>query len=217
MQEEVTFESDGLQLAGTLQIPDDYKSGEERSAFLVLHGFGGSKDGGGMIEQARYLESWGYVVLRFDYRGCGQSEGEPAMIRCLDQVADTKNALSWLAKRPEVAGDRIATIGYSFGAAVSIYTAGVDKRVAGAVSIGGWGDGERKFRGQHPTPEAWARFTDMLDRGREARAKGDEIMVDRWDIVPIPEHLRKNLTGKFHMEFDFFKVDVQMMESVIDF
>ena len=40
-------------------------------------------------------------------------------------------------------------IGSSFGGAVAVYTGGVDERVAAVISNGGWGDGERKFRGQH--------------------------------------------------------------------
>lgn len=105
-------------------------------------------------------------MMRFDFRGCGQSEGERGRILCLDQVADTKNAISYMAKRPEVDPRRVALIGSSFGAAVAIYTAGVDERVAAVISSGGWGDGARKFRGQHPTPEAWERFTNMLEEGK---------------------------------------------------
>jgi fermentation-respiration switch protein FrsA (DUF1100 family) len=67
--------------------------------------------------------------MRFDFRGCGESEGERGWILCLDQVADTSSALSYMARRPYVAADRIALIGSSFGAAVAIYTGGVDKRV----------------------------------------------------------------------------------------
>ena len=71
---------------------------------------------------------------------------------------------------------------------------GVDKRVAAAISSGGWGDGERKFRGQHPTPAAWKKFTDMLAEGKRHREKtGKSLMVPRYDIVPIPEHLRGHL------------------------
>ena len=46
MQTPVTFESDGLALSGVLHRPDDMKAGEKRPAFLVLHGFGTSKNGG---------------------------------------------------------------------------------------------------------------------------------------------------------------------------
>jgi uncharacterized protein len=87
-------------------------------------------------------------------------------------------------------------IGSSFGGAVAVYAGGVDERVAAVISNGGWGDGERKFRGQHKGPEAWARFTDMLRQGREHRAKtGKPLMVPRYEIVPIPPHLRNNLAA----------------------
>ena len=77
---------------------------------------------------------------------------------CLEQVSDTRNALTFLATQPQVDPQRIALIGSSFGAAVSMYTAGVDKRVAAVVSSGGWGHGERKFRGQHPTARSLGAF-----------------------------------------------------------
>ena len=85
-------------------------------------------------------------------------------------------------------------IGSSFGAAIAVYVCGVDKRVAAAISSGGWGDGERKFRGQHPGEAAWKKFTDMLAEGKRHREKtGESLMVPRYDIVPIPEHLRGHL------------------------
>jgi hypothetical protein len=77
---------------------------------------------------------------------------------------------------------------------VAVYSGGVDQRIAAVISNGGWGNGERKFRGQHPTPEAWARFTAMLEDGRRHREKtGTSLMVPRYDIVPIPGALRDNL------------------------
>lgn len=190
------FISDGLKLSGIVHVPDARMSGERRPAFLVLHGFGGSKEGGGSKQVAERLCEWGYVAFRFDMRGCGESEGEAGRILCFDQVADTKNALTWLAQREEVDPQRIAVIGSSFGAAVAVYTGGVDERVAAVVSWGGWGDGKRKFQGQHTTPEAWRKFTEMLAEGRRRREQGGaSLMVPRWDIVPIPEHLRSNLTA----------------------
>ena len=39
------------------------------------------------------------------------------------------------------------------------------------------------------------KFTNMLEEGRRHREKtGESLMVSRWDIVPIPEHLRNNLS-----------------------
>ena len=62
------------------------------------------------------------------------------------------------------------------------------------ISNGGWGHGERKFRGQHPTDEAWDKFTKMLEKGRRHRERtGKSLMVPRYDIVPIPKHVQDNL------------------------
>lgn len=200
MQTKVQFQSDGLSLAGIFHVPDGPT--KRRPAIVVLHGFGGNKDGKTHALEAAMYESWGYAVLRFDMRGCGDSEGERGRIICLDQVEDTKNAVTWLAERAEVLPDRIAVSGQSFGAAVAVYTTGTDKRIAAAISMGGWGDGQRKFRGQHATPEAWTRFATMLEEGQRYRAThGKSLMVSRWDIVPVPEHLRANLPPGSIMEF----------------
>ena len=49
---------------------------------------------------------------------------------------------------------------------------------------------------QHKSAQEWARFTKMLDDGREHRARtGKSLMVPRYDIVPIPPHLRSNLAS----------------------
>jgi pimeloyl-ACP methyl ester carboxylesterase len=202
MEQKITFQSDGLKLAGIISTPPDLKPGERRPAFVVLHGFGGNKDGQGQIVVAKQFNEWGYVTLRIDFRGCGESEGEHGRIICLDQVADTRNAISYMAARSEVDTQRIGLVGSSFGAAVAVFTGGADQRVAAVISCGGWGDGERKFRGQHPTPEAWTKFTNMLEEGKRHRERtGKSLMVPRYDIVPIPEKLRRNMSAGSIMEF----------------
>ena len=198
----VTIPSAGLKLSGVVHVPDDVRPGERRAAFMVLHGFGSNKSSSNTMEPTKVLTGMGYVVLRFDMRGCGESEGERGNLICLEQVEDTSNALTFLTKHPAVDPNRIAVVGSSFGGAVAVYTGGVDPRVAAVISNGGWGDGERKFRGQHPTPEAWKKFTDMLALGRGYRAKhGKPLMVPRYDIVPIPPHLRTNLAKDSIHEF----------------
>jgi dipeptidyl aminopeptidase/acylaminoacyl peptidase len=194
MQEDVTFISDGLTLSGRITLPADYKAGERRPAVIVLHGFGSTKNSGNVTIPCEMLSKRGYVTLGFDMRGCGVSEGEKGRVICLEQVADTQSAISFLQTRPEVDPNRIALLGSSFGAAVAVYTGSVDERVAAAVSSGGWGNGERKFRGQHPSPEQWTRFTTMLEEGKRHRERtGQSLMVPRYDIVPIPPELRTHV------------------------
>jgi pimeloyl-ACP methyl ester carboxylesterase len=195
-EEKISFKSKGLTLAGVVRVPSGVAAGERRPAFMVLHGFGSNMNSSNVLEPCAMLQKLGYVTLRFDMPGCGASEGEKGLLICLDQVQATSDALTFLAKHSSVEPDRIAVIGSSFGAAVAVYTGGVDKRVAAVISSGGWGDGERKFRGQHPTPEAWAKFTKMLEEGKSHRARtGQPLMVPRYDIVPIPQHLRGHLAA----------------------
>lgn len=212
MDTAVTIPSDGLKLAGNLHVPDGRKKGQRLPAFIILHGFGGSKDNSHAELQARMFCDWGYVALRFDFRGCGDSEGEKGRILCFDQVADTKNAFTWLAEREEVDPKRIAVLGHSFGAAVAVYTAGIDERFAAVISSCGWGDGARKFKGQHPG-ELWDKFTAMLAEGRRHREEtGKSLMVSRWDIVPMAEHLRKNVSPRALLEFP-----AETAQSMYDF
>ena len=212
-EQRITFKSDGLDIAGVVRVPGDLAAGERRPAFIVLHGFGSNMNSESVLEPSKLFEELGYVSLRFDMRGCGDSGGEKGRVICLEQVTDTRNALTFLSQRSDVDPTRIALIGSSFGAAVAIYTAGVDKRVAACISSGGWGDGERKFRGQHAGPEAWAKFTAMLEEGKRHRARtGQSLMVPRYDIVPIPEHLRGNLAQKSIQMFP-----AETAQSMFDF
>jgi pimeloyl-ACP methyl ester carboxylesterase len=193
-EEVVSFQSTGLRLHGMLGVPDGLRPSERRAAFLVLHGFGSNSESPTVLQPTRVLNGFGYVTLRFDMRSCGKSGGEFGRVICLEQVEDLGSALSFLAAHPAVDPDRIGAIGSSFGGAVAVYAGGTNPRLAAVISNGGWGHGERKFRGQHPTPEAWAKFTAMLEEGRAYRARtGKSLMVPRHDIVPIPDHVRQNL------------------------
>ena len=201
------FVSNDLELAGVLQLPDGLKKGERRAAFLVLHGFGSNKDGGNVVTVSNLLTGLGYATLRFDMRGCGDSQGARGRTICLEQVEDTRAALDYLSRNENVDARRIGVIGHSFGAAVAVYAAGVDSRIAACVSAGGWGDGVKKFRKQHESPEAWAKFQGMLEEGRRRKARGQTMMVPRYDIVPIRPELRHNLAPGSILEFPFDVVE----------
>jgi uncharacterized protein len=195
-EERVSFTSKGLKLSGVVRVPDGVKDGERRPAFIILHGFGSRMTADNVMRPVALFEQLGYVTMRFDMPGCGDSEGERGLLLCPDQVTAASDALALLAQHPHVDGKRIALLGSSFGAAVAVYCGGVDQRVAAVISASGWGHGERKFRGQHPGEEAWKKFTAMLEEGRTHRARtGKPLMVPRYDIVPIPEHLRTHVVS----------------------
>ena len=209
----ISFQSAGRKLVGTVRVPDGVKPGERRPAWIVMHGFGSNSSSSNVLEPCAMFEKLGYVTLRFDMPGCGESEGERGNLICLEQVQAASDGLTFLAKHPNVEGSRIGMIGSSFGAAIAVYAIGVDKRVAAAISSGGWGDGERKFRGQHPGEAAWKKFTDMLAEGKRHREKtGQSLMVPRYDIVPIPPHLRTHLAQNSIQEFT-----AETAQSMYDF
>src|SRR6516164_9460519 len=195
-EQRVTFTFNGLALAGVVRVPEGTGPSERRAAFMVLHGFGSNMTAGNVLKPCAMLDELGYATLRFDMPGCGESEGEKGRLICLEQVGAVSEALSMLARYPQIDPARIGVIGSSFGAAVAVYAGGVDSRIAAVISSGGWGHGERKFRGQHPTPEAWAAFTAMLEEGKRHRAQsGQSLMVPRYDIVPIPPEMRGHLAA----------------------
>ena len=89
LEETVSIPSGGLRPHGVVSVPDDVALRERRPAFLVLHGFGGNCKSQNVVQPCRALGEFGYVRLRFDMRGCGESKGEFGLIgnRRLDLAA----------------------------------------------------------------------------------------------------------------------------------
>lgn len=77
------------------------------------------------------LNSFGFPVLRFNFRGAGTSEGEHDHGR--GEVEDVRTALDWLDSEFHLP---ILFCGFSFGAATGLRAACPDGRVAGLTSLG---------------------------------------------------------------------------------
>ena len=74
MKRAVEFYSEGFKLVGDIYVPDGLPSGEQRAAVLLCHGYTGVKDLY-LPDNAKTLNDAGYVVMTFDYKGWGESEG----------------------------------------------------------------------------------------------------------------------------------------------
>lgn len=72
---EVTVNSQGLKCAAFYYVPKNMKTDEKRPAIVMAHGWSGVKE---HLESfaSKFAEA-GLVVLLFDYRYLGGSEGEP--------------------------------------------------------------------------------------------------------------------------------------------
>jgi ABC-2 type transport system ATP-binding protein len=138
--------------ASTVRIDTAYfTTGDStpRPAVLLAHGFGGSKDD--MAGEARYLAQHGYRVMTWSARGFGQSTGAIGLDAPGREVADVQRLIDWLGHRPDVLQDgpddpRVGIAGGSYGGAISLLTAGHDKRVdAIAPQITWWDLGDALF------------------------------------------------------------------------
>jgi pimeloyl-ACP methyl ester carboxylesterase len=85
---------------------------------------------------AASLADAGFVVVRYDKRGTGQSGGRPESATYDDFSADARAVLGYLAKRKDVDPGKIALIGYGEGGWIALLTAGRDSRVAALALMG---------------------------------------------------------------------------------
>ena len=77
------------------------------------------------------LNSFGFPVLRFNFRGAGLSEGEHA--NGVGEVEDVRAALDWLEHEFTLP---VVFAGFSFGAAVGLRAAYADDRVRALIALG---------------------------------------------------------------------------------
>ena len=200
MERQLSFESAGITLRGSLHLPDG--AAGPGPAIVLCHGFGGNSGGGGHPEFARALRRAGYVVMRFDFRGCGASGGEPGRVICLEEVEDVRNAITFLQAQDGVDETKIGVIGGSLGGSVAIFAAAIDARVRVCSANGAIGNGERRFRFQYPDDALWQDFLARLEEAkRHQQQTGRPVMMNRFDIVQIPEHRRAGLPPGARMSF----------------
>ena len=197
MQEEVVFYSWGCKLAAVLHVPHYYVPGQKRPAVVMSHGMANDRDESGQHTfMGKKLEEAGYVVLRFDFRGCGVSDAPRGrMLIGTEWPQDLRNAITYVSMRPEVDSERIGAIGSSWGGSVTAYTAAIDKSIKAAVSLAGPASGERWLRhqwvAQHGT-EGWDKFRADVAADRERRIRGQASAVVRLigGFIPVePDQL----------------------------
>jgi alpha/beta superfamily hydrolase len=103
-------------------------------AALVCHPhplFGGTMHNKVVYHAMKTLSSFGFTVLRFNFRGAGLSEGEHDHGR--GEVDDVRTALNWLDSQFHLP---IIFCGFSFGTVTGMRASCGDKRVAGIISLG---------------------------------------------------------------------------------
>ena len=139
--EAVNIPAPGFNLAATITRPRNASATAKLPAVILL-GASASNDRDGVIlgvptlgQLAGALADAGFLAVRYDRRGSGQSGGRSESATLSDLADDARVVVKWLADRNDVDRKRIALAGYSEGAMVALVTASHDKGVAAVVSI----------------------------------------------------------------------------------
>jgi pimeloyl-ACP methyl ester carboxylesterase len=139
--EPVTVPAVGFNLAGTLTRPAGAKG---RLPTVVLLGGSGADDRDGFAlgaptlgQLAGALAEAGFLTLRYDKRGYGQSGGRAESATLADYAEDVRSIYRWLSRRDDVDPKRVALLGHGDGAWVALLAATREKKFAAVVSVAG--------------------------------------------------------------------------------
>jgi uncharacterized protein len=145
---DVTFPSVGETCAAWhLSGEGDAFTGERgRPCVVMAHGFGGTKDSG-LLPFAEAMAGAGLDVLLFDYRGFGESSGEPRQFAWPPRHREDYRAAVEFARGLEgVDPERIVLWGTSWSGGHVVYVAAEDPRIAAVVTQSPDIDGLRTLR-----------------------------------------------------------------------
>jgi pimeloyl-ACP methyl ester carboxylesterase len=139
---DVQIPANGFHLSGTLTTPPAVAD-RLRSPAIVLIAGSGPMDrdetvGGVPIfaQLAKGLADEGFIVLRYDKRGVGQSGGRTESATLNDYADDAIAAVKWLSKRKDVDSKRLVLCGHSEGGAVALIAASREKKIDAVVTLG---------------------------------------------------------------------------------
>ncbi len=122
--ETVSFQSEGQKISGVLHFPDVWS----RGCVIASHGLLSSKDSEKYIALGESLSREGFSMLRFDFRGIGESEGRIEDDTISRRIVDLGSAIDFVKSNPSL-GNRIGLLGSSLGGYVSLIGASMDKEI----------------------------------------------------------------------------------------
>lgn len=120
--------SDTLKVEGsvgklyTIVQRPEMKSKEKLPVVIICHGFGSDCNRPLLREIARDVVEQGMIAIRFDFNGCGQSDGKFQDMTVLNEIQDLKCVIDWARRQPWT--ENISLVGHSQGGVVVSMTAG---------------------------------------------------------------------------------------------
>lgn len=133
----LTFSSHGVTCAAWhLPAQTDALAGPNgRPCIVMAHGFGGTRDSG-LLAFAEPFAQAGIDAFVFDYRGFGDSQGEPRQhVSVRRQRQDYHAAVATARHQSGVDPNRVVVWGTSYSGGHAVVVAAQDQRIAAAVSL----------------------------------------------------------------------------------
>ena len=134
--EPIKIAANGFVLAGTLSHPSE-AAASTRLPAVVLVGGSGPTDRDSLVygipilgELAGAIADAGFIVVRYDKRGIGQSGGRAETAGLTEYAEDVRAVVKALSDRKDVDPKRIAVVGHSEGGTVALLAASKDKRIS---------------------------------------------------------------------------------------
>jgi fermentation-respiration switch protein FrsA (DUF1100 family) len=171
MSERVTFNADGITLAGNLAV-----AAVGAPAVVLTGPFTGVKEQV-VGTYAERLRERGITTLAFDHRGFGESGGRRAHEDSQGKLADLRAAVGLLAAHPAVDAERIAAVGVCLGGGYAVRAAAADPRIRAVVGIAGAYNSPARFAAGDPGGyrEALGSFIARYDEELPAVAPGGAV------------------------------------------
>ena len=158
MKEHIWIASRGKRLSAMLHRPDTVKP--ETPLVICCHGFTGDKIGANQLtlNLTKKLAAAGYIALRFDFIGSGDSEGEFAADTIVSGwQEDLYNVVEWAKQQTQFAAAPILLYGHSLGGLIVLTHKVADQSVAGRIVFAPVLNPIANFRDIILGPELWAR------------------------------------------------------------
>ena len=126
-QSAISFEAKGLTFEGVVAQPEGLSG--PLPAVVVCHPHpqrGGNMDNNVVLTLAYALVDQGFAILRFNFRGVGNSQGQHTEGE--SEYQEVLGALDVMKSWPGVDRGRLGLAGYSFGASVILGSASLQKK-----------------------------------------------------------------------------------------
>lgn len=193
MREEAIHFGDGQHLVGVISAPEHVQTHAPAVLFFnagLIHHIGPSRL---YVRLARRLSALGFVTLRFDFSGVGDS-GTRTDGTSIEEVilGDTRQAMDYLEEQLGIT--RFILMGHCSGAWAAFVGAAEDERIVGSVLM---------------NPEAGQEDWIEYDRQRKVSRYYENYYAR--EAITDPERWKKLLTGKA----DYGSIARNVMKSIV--